>query len=85
MATGTGTGAVSGPPSWLDLPLGIVGAVLSRLHSSADRAALRSVFHRSWRAATRERDYPPLVLAAAPAPLPLVLYPNFALASRAQL
>lgn len=65
----------------MDLPLGIVGAVLRRLHSSADRAALRSVFHCSWRAATRERDYPPLVLAAAPAPLPLVLYPNFALAS----
>ncbi|EAY81545.1 hypothetical protein OsI_36712 [Oryza sativa Indica Group] len=76
MATGTGTGAVSGPPSWLDLPLGIVVAVLRRLHSSADRAALRSVFRRSWRAGAR--DYPPLVLAP---PLPLVLYPNFALAS----
>ncbi|KAF0894811.1 hypothetical protein E2562_003695 [Oryza meyeriana var. granulata] len=75
----TGTGAVSGPSmppppaSWSDLPPGIVGAVLRRLHSSPDLAALRSMC-RSWRAAVR--DNPPLV-----PPLPLLLYPNFALAS----
>uniref|UniRef100_A0A0D9XTT4 F-box domain-containing protein n=1 Tax=Leersia perrieri TaxID=77586 RepID=A0A0D9XTT4_9ORYZ len=74
MATGKGTGSgPPPPPSWSDLSPEIICAVLRKLNSSADRAAVRSVC-RSWRGAAR--DHPPLL-----APLPLLLYPNFALAS----
>uniref|UniRef100_A0ACD5WWE7 Uncharacterized protein n=1 Tax=Avena sativa TaxID=4498 RepID=A0ACD5WWE7_AVESA len=77
MATGAGTAPGPPPrpqaPSWSELFSEIIGAVLCRIPSAADRARFRSVC-RSWRAAAR--CYPPPL-----PPLPLILCPGFALAS----
>lgn len=75
-ATDSGTGTSGWEPqgqSWTDIPSDILGIVVGRLPCVEDRARLRSVCG-AWRAAARLHRPPP-------APLPLLVYSNFAFSS----